>query len=48
MNWDVEKSKDQILYGGRFAILEGLGSARKPVEEQGKFAPFYETFGRWE
>jgi uncharacterized protein (TIGR02452 family) len=30
-----------------FAILEGSGSARKPVEEQGKFAPFYETFGRW-
>ena len=47
MNWDVEKAKDQILRGGRFAILEGSGSARKPVEEQGKFAPFYETFGRW-
>ena len=30
-----------------FAILEGRGSARHPVEEQGKFAPFYEMFGRW-
>ena len=30
-----------------FAILEGRGSARRPVEEQGKFAPFYEMFGRW-
>ena len=27
-----------------FAILEG--TARKPVEELGKFAPFYERFGR--
>jgi hypothetical protein len=47
MNRDVEKAKDQILHGGRFATLEGSGSARKPVEEQGKFAPFYNTFGRW-
>lgn len=31
-----------------FAILEGSGSSRKPVEENGKFAPFYKTFGRWE
>ena len=30
-----------------FAILEGCGSARHPVEEQGKFAPFYEMFGWW-
>ena len=30
-----------------FAILEGRGSARHPIEEQGKFAPFYATFGRW-
>lgn len=30
-----------------FAILEGSDSARKPVEENGKFAPFYKTFGRW-
>lgn len=29
-----------------FAILEGKGTARKPVEELGKFAPFYERFGR--
>ena len=29
-----------------FAIMEGRPTARKPVEEQGKFAPFYETFGR--
>lgn len=29
-----------------FAILEGSG-ARRPVEEQGKFSPFYKTFGRW-
>lgn len=29
-----------------FAILEGRGSARHPVEEQGKFAPFYVTFGK--
>ena len=47
MNWDVEKATDQILHGWRFAILEGSGSARKPVEEQGKFAPFYNTFGKW-
>ena len=47
MNWDVEKAKDQILHSGRFAILEGSGSSRKPVEENGKFAPFYNTFGRW-
>ena len=31
-----------------FAIMEGRGSARKPVEGNGKFAPFYEIFGRWE
>ena len=31
-----------------FAILEGRGSARRPVEESGKFAPFYGAFGRWE
>lgn len=30
-----------------FAIMEGRGSARKPVEENGKFAPFYAVFGRW-
>ena len=30
-----------------FAIREGRGSARRPVEENGKFAPFYATFGRW-
>ena len=30
-----------------FAILEGRGSARHPIEEKGKFAPFYATFGRW-
>ena len=30
-----------------FAIREGRGSARRPVEENGKFAPFYTTFGRW-
>ena len=29
-----------------FAILEGSG-ARRPIEEQGKFSPFYTTFGRW-
>lgn len=29
-----------------FAILEGTGSARHPVEELGKFAPFYKIFGR--
>ncbi len=31
-----------------FAILEGKGSARKKVEEQGDFAPFYQTFGRFQ
>ena len=30
-----------------FAILEGRGSARHLIEEKGKFAPFYATFGRW-
>ena len=30
-----------------FAIREGRGNARRPVEENGKFAPFYATFGRW-
>lgn len=30
-----------------FAILEGRGSARRPIEEHGKFAPFYSVFGRW-
>ena len=29
-----------------FAIREGRGSARRPVEENGRFAPFYATFGR--
>lgn len=43
---------DEPEFKGRFravvfAILEGRGSARHPVEEQGKFAPFYATFGRW-
>ena len=31
-----------------FAILEGRGSARHPVEEQGKCAPVYARFGRWQ
>jgi len=31
-----------------FAIKEGRATAMKPVEDQGKFAPFYETFGRWQ
>ena len=30
-----------------FAILEGKGTSRKPVEENGKFAAFYKRFGRW-
>ena len=30
-----------------FAIREGRGNARRPVEEKGKFAPFYTTFGKW-
>jgi len=30
-----------------FAIREGRGTARKPVEYRGKFAPFYSEFGRW-
>lgn len=29
-----------------FAILEGRGNARHLVEEQGRFASFYRTFGR--
>ena len=31
-----------------FALLEGKGSARKKVEEEGDFAPFYQQFGRFE
>lgn len=30
-----------------FAILEGCASVCRPIEDQGRFAPFYETFGRW-
>ena len=30
-----------------FAILEGRGTAARPVDEKGKFAPFYDQFGRW-
>ena len=30
-----------------FAILEGRGSVRHPIEEKGKFAPLYSVFGRW-
>lgn len=30
-----------------FAIREGRGSSRRPIEEQGKFAPFYVHFGRY-
>jgi len=29
-----------------FAIKEGRATAKNPVEAQGKFAPFYSTFGR--
>ncbi len=29
-----------------FAMREGRGSSRRPVEENGKFAPFYATFGK--
>jgi len=29
-----------------FALLEGKASARKKVEEEGKYAPFYQVFGR--
>jgi hypothetical protein len=36
------QSAEQPETAGRF-----WSSARKPVEEQGKFAPFYNTFGRW-
>lgn len=39
------KGKFSVLV---FAILEGRGSARRPAEESGKFAPFYGAFGRWE
>lgn len=31
-----------------FAMLEGKGSARKKVEDEGDFAPFYQVFGRFE
>ena len=31
-----------------FALLEGKGSARKKVEEEGDYAPFYQLFGRFE
>ena len=30
-----------------FAILEGRGSVRHPIDEKGKFAPFHSVFGRW-
>ncbi len=30
-----------------FAILEGRGSPHRPIEEEGRFAPFYAMFGRW-
>ena len=30
-----------------FAILEGKARANHPTEENGKFAPFYRVFGRW-
>lgn len=39
------KGKFQALV---FAILEGRGNARHPVGEDGKFAPFYKVFGRWQ
>ncbi len=29
-----------------FAMLEGRGNARRPVEENGKFGPFYSIYGR--
>ena len=38
------KGKFRVLV---FAILEGRASSRRPVEESGKFAPFYKVFGRW-
>jgi nicotinate (nicotinamide) nucleotide adenylyltransferase len=43
---------DEPEFKGKFravviAIREGRGSARRPVEKNGKFAPFYATFGRW-
>ena len=31
-----------------FAMLEGKGSPRKKVEEEGNYAPFYQQFGRFE
>jgi uncharacterized protein (TIGR02452 family) len=31
-----------------FAMLEGKGSSRKKVEDEGDFAPFYQVFGRFE
>lgn len=30
-----------------FALFEGKGSARKKVEEEGNYAPFYQQFGRF-
>ena len=44
---------DELEFRGKFralvfAILEGRGSARRPVEGNGKFAPFYKVFGWWE
>ncbi len=31
-----------------FAILEKRPTAVHPTEDEGKFAPFYRVFGRWE
>ncbi len=43
---DEPEFKDKFREAA-FAILEGRGSPRRPVEENGKFAPFYKAFGRW-
>jgi len=48
-----KRALDEPEFSGKFralafAILEGRGSARRPVGENGKFAPFYKVFGRWE
>lgn len=44
LNEDEFRGKFKAL---PFAILEGKGTSRKPVEENGKFAAFYRRFGRW-
>ena len=46
INGDCVDVAEKMINDGLNTAILNLAS-RKPVEEKGKFAPFYNTFGKW-